>query len=257
MSDQLRVVILDDEALARERLLRLVESLPNYRVEAAFADGLEAIRQIEILKPDLALLDISMPGVSGIEVARHISGFPEAPAIVFCTAFDEYAVQAFEAGAVGYILKPVRPEKLRAALESASRLNKLQLSQLPRTEEVEDPAQIDKQCLRVKSQRGIQLVPMAEVFCFVADGKYVTAKHSGGETLLEESLAALEEQTAGVFIRCHRSALVRIDAIVSLDRAPDGSHCVSLSEKSISLPVSRRHISDIRGILLGNDSLVQ
>lgn len=253
MSDQLSVVILDDEALARERMFRLVEALPGYSVAAVFSEGLEAIAQIALLKPDLALLDISMPGISGIEVAKHISTFERAPAIVFCTAFDQYAVQAFDAGAVGYLLKPVRPEKLLKALQSASRLNKLQLSQISDQRIASQADDSDQECLRVKSQRGIQIIPMSEVVCFIADGKYVTAKHSGGDTLIEDSLAALEDKHAGLFTRCHRSALVRIGAISGLDRTPDGGHCLVLSDQNYTLPVSRRHLADIRGILLGQD----
>jgi|MEHZ01.3.fsa_nt_MEHZ010966933.1_3 two-component system response regulator AlgR len=253
MSDQLSVVILDDEALARERMFRLVEALPGYSVAAVFSDGLDAITQIELLKPDLALLDISMPGISGIEVAKHISTFEHAPAIVFCTAFDEYAVQAFDAGAVGYLMKPVRPEKLLKALGSASRLNKLQLSQISEQTNASLTEDSDQECLRVKSQRGIQIIPMSEVICFVADGKYVTAKHRGGDTLIEVSLTALEDKHSDLFTRCHRSDPVRIGAISGLDRTPDGSHCLSLSDQNYTLPVSRRHLADIRGILLGID----
>ncbi len=253
MTDQLSVVILDDEALARERLFRLVEALRGYSVVASFSDGLEAVAQIELLKPDLALLDISMPGINGIEVAKHISTFEHAPAIVFCTAFDEYAIQAFDAGAVGYILKPVRSEKLSKALESASRLSKLQLSQISVQQSSATSEALDQECLRVKSQRGIQIIPMADIICFVADGKYITVKHRGGDTLIEDSLAALEEQHASLFTRCHRSALVRIDAISGLGRATDGGHCLSLSGQSYTLPISRRHLADIREVLLGQD----
>lgn len=243
------VVILDDEAPARERLARLVNQLPGYRVEATFADGLEAVSQIKLLQPDLALLDISVPGMNGIEVARHISVFDSPPAILFCTAYDQYAIQAFEAGAVGYLMKPVRLEKLGLALASASRVSKLQLSQLPDTE-IQTPVEASSETLKVKSQRGIELIPLDEVFCFVADGKYVTAKHANGESLLEDSLTQLEERWSKQFVRCHRSALVRIDAIQSFNKSADGTSFLKLCDQEETVPVSRRHLQEIRDILL-------
>ena len=247
------VVIVDDEAPARDRLARLINQLPGYSVVASFADGLEAIPQIKTLQPDLALLDISMPGINGIEVARHISSFPEAPAILFCTAYDQYAIEAFEAGAVGYLMKPVRLEKLEHAMASASRVSKLRLSQLP---EISEPTQVKTvgETLKVKSQRGIQLIPLEQISCFVADGKYVTVKHLEGESLLEESLAQLEHRLAEKFVRCHRSALVRIDAIQRLDRCADGSALLQLANQDQGVPVSRRHMQHIRDILLSQDS---
>lgn len=243
------VVILDDEPPARERLARLVNQLPGYQVQAAFADGFEAIAQIELLKPDLALLDISMPGINGIEVARHISRLQNPPAILFCTAYDEYAIKAFEAGAVGYLMKPVRIEKLETALQSASRLNKAQLSQLPESQTEESFSRVGE-TLKSKSQRGIQLIPLQEVFCFLADGKYVTARHLKGESLLEESLSQLEQRFSKDFVRCHRSALVRIAAIERLDRTTDGASSLKLINQEEGIPVSRRHAQQIRDLLL-------
>lgn len=243
------VIILDDEEPARQRLERLIDQLQGYRLVASCADGLEAIGKIEALQPDLALLDISMPGISGIEVARHVSGFNRAPAIIFCTAHDEYAIEAFDAGAVGYLMKPVRLEKLDRALASASRVSKLQLSQISRTQ-LAEAEPVAREMLSVKSRRGIQLIPVDEIFCFVADGKYVTARHLQGESILEESLNQLEEQFSQSFVRCHRSTLVRIAAIQRLDRCADGSSFLKLQDQEERLPVSRRHIQHIRSILL-------
>jgi two-component system, LytTR family, response regulator AlgR len=249
MTSERTVVILDDEAPARERLTRLVDQLIGYRAIAAFSDGLDAIAQIEALKPDLALLDISMPGISGIEVAKHLSGFNNAPAIIFCTAYDQYAIEAFEAGAVGYLMKPVRLEKLDQALASASRLSKLQLAQLPEQPSSEN-SEPSEETLKVKSQRGIELIPLSEVLCFIADGKYVTARHLKGESLLEESLSQLEQQFSDTFVRCHRAALVRISSIQKLGKSADGSAFLTLSDDGENIPVSRRHAAQIREILL-------
>ncbi len=249
MNPDRSVIILDDEEPARQRLQRLIEQLDGYTLVASCADGLEAIGKIEALKPDLALLDISLPGISGIDVARHISGFNKAPAIVFCTAHDEYAIEAFDAGAVGYLMKPVRLEKLGRALASASRISKLQLSQLSGIQPAVS-APVEREMLRVKSQRGIQLIPVDEISCFVAEGKYVTARHLQGESILEESLNQLEEQFSHAFVRCHRSTLVRIAAIQGLDRCADGASFLRLQGQEERVPVSRRHIQHIRSILL-------
>lgn len=249
MTSERTVVIVDDEAPARERLARLVDQLIGYKTIAAFNDGLEAVAQIEALQPDLALLDIAMPGISGIEVAKHLSGFNNAPAIIFCTAYDQYAIQAFESGAVGYLMKPVRLEKLDQALASASRLSKLQLSQLPENPQQEIAGQ-SAETLKVKSQRGVQLIPLGEVVCFVADGKYVMAKHLKGESLLEESLNQLEQQFGEAFVRCHRSALVRISSIQKLEKSSDGSAFLTLLDHDEKVPVSRRHAQQIKEILL-------
>lgn len=258
----LNVVIVDDEALARDRLFRMIGALSGYRVIAAFAEGQEALKHIPILKPDLVLLDIAMPGLNGIEVAKGLAILEEPPAIVFCTAFDQYAVQAFETGAVGYLLKPVRNEKLVNALESAGRLNNLQLGQLAKIDsglnvgaDTGAPAAASEQpSLRIASGRGIRLIPLADICCYLAEGKYVRAVHSSGEEIMEESLMALEEQMAaqapGAFVRCHRSALVRIGAIQSLDPGP-GGYSLGLRDHKETPPVSRRHLQEIRTILLG------
>ena len=259
----LKVVIVDDEALARDRLFRMIDGLTSYRVIAAFPEGQEALTQIPKLKPDLVLLDIAMPGLSGIEVAKGLASLETPPAIVFCTAFDQYAVQAFETGAVGYLLKPVRKEKLLMALKSGSRLNNMQLGQLANIgtsadSSIASKASVEKDkipSLRIASGRGIKLIPIAEICCYLAEGKYVRAIHSQGEEIMEESLVALEAQMAteapGAFIRCHRSALVRVGAIKSLDPGPEGGYFLALRNQRETPPVSRRHLQDVRAILLG------
>ena len=259
----LRVVIVDDEALARDRLFRMIDGLSDYSVIAAFPEGQEALKQIPKLKPDLVLLDIAMPGMSGIQVAKGLASLETPPAIVFCTAFDQYAVQAFETGAVGYLLKPVRKEKLLIALQSASRLNNMQLGQLAKIDASVDSSIATKApmpkdeipSLRIASGRGIKLIPIADIGCYLAEGKYVRAIYSQGEEIMEESLVALEAQMAtqapGAFIRCHRSALVRVGAIQSLDPGPEGGYFLSLRNHRETPPVSRRHLQDVRAILLG------
>ena len=252
MSDR-RVVIVDDEPLARERLYRLVETLPGYLVVATFESGDEAIAQMGRLTPDLVSLDISMPGISGLEVARHLITLENPPAVVFCTAHGEFCLDAFETGAVGYLLKPIRPEKLIAALEKASRFNRMQLAELGNVEA--SPAEPSANpMLSARTHRGVERVPLAEVFYFNADGKYVTAHFRGGSLLLEESLAELESKYPE-FIRGHRSTLVRAEAIRTLKTSRAGETSICLFDSDEKLPVSRRHQREIRDFLLQRDSL--
>lgn len=256
-SQNIRVVILDDEALARERLYKLINSLPGYEVVATFSDGTEAQNHMSQINPDIALLDISMPGTGGIEVARYLALMPVPPAVIFCTAHDQFAVEAFDAGAVGYVLKPVRLEKLQKALASAASLNPLQLNKLNdlNADLKSGEADIDSSLI-IKSQRQIKRIPLLDIEFFVAEGKYVRVKHKLGEELMEESLLALEEQMQaempGQFVRCHRSAVVRLDAVQSLQQSESGGYVLSLGEGQESLPVSRRHLPDVRRLLLGS-----
>ena len=174
-----------------------------------------------------------MPGTGGIEVARYLALMPVPPAVIFCTAHDQFAVESFDAGAVGYVLKPVRLEKLQKALASAASLNPLQLNKLNdlNADLKSGEADIDSSLI-IKSQRQIKRIPLLDIEFFVAEGKYVRVKHKLGEELMEESLSALEEQMQvempGKFVRCHRSAVVRLDAVQSLQQSESGGYVLSL-----------------------------
>jgi two-component system response regulator AlgR len=179
-----------------------------------------------------------MPGIDGLEVASHLAGWQRRPAVVFTTAFDEYAIQAFEAQAVGYLLKPVRRERLQQTLEHAARVSRAQLQRLPGAG--------PRSQLCVARGRGFDLVPVAQVRCFQADQKYVTVLHSGGEALLTEPLKDLEEEFGDRFLRVHRNALVAVAWIEGLERREDGAWQVRLKDGFPPLPVSRRHAGDVK-----------
>jgi two-component system, LytTR family, response regulator AlgR len=232
------ILIVDDEAPARTRLRQLVGDLPPYTVIGEAAHGEEALRLCSELEPDVLLLDIRMPGIDGLEVAGHLAGWPKRPAVVFTTAYDEYAIQAFEAQAVGYLLKPVRRERLQQTLEHAARVSRVQLQRLPGAG--------PRSQLCVARGRGFDLVPIGQVRCFQADQKYVTVFHAGGEALLTEPLKELEEEFGDRFLRVHRNALVATDWVEGLERREDGAWQVRLKGGFAPLPVSRRHVSDVK-----------
>ena len=176
------------------------------------------------LQPDIVLLDVRMPGIDGLEVARHLATQAEPPAVIFITAFDEYALQAFESEAIAYLLKPIRAEKLRAALAKAGRLTRPQLQQVASAAR-ENPRRTH---IGVRGREGLKLIPIEEVFCFHADQKYTTVKHQHGEDLIEDSLKTLEEEFAASFVRIHRNSLVNTKYLERIARDASGQHFVHL-----------------------------
>jgi two-component system response regulator AlgR len=243
----LSVLIVDDEQPARERLRRLVEELPGWAVAADCANGVEALPLVGKLRPAVALLDIRMPGMTGIELARHLGTFEQPPAIVFTTAYDEYALQAFESQAVGYLLKPVRRERLEEALRHASRLSAPQLRGLATPEQ----PLATRQHVAVRARDELRLIPVKDIRYFRADQKYVTVRHGQGEDLIDESLRQLEDEFAHDFVRIHRSLLVAVAHVAALERTRDGGYELKLRGEVESLPVSRRNVADLRKRLAG------
>jgi two-component system response regulator AlgR len=247
-AEALSVLIVDDELPARERLQRLVAEVPGWAVAGSCSTGLDALSLVGKLDPAVVLLDIRMPGMTGIEVARHLGALEEPPAIVFTTAYDEYALQAFEAQAVGYLLKPVRRERLADALRHASRLSSPQLHSLATQEQ----PLATRQHVAVRVRDELKLIPVKEVRYFRAEQKYVTVRHVRGEDLLDESLRALEEEFARDFVRTHRSLLVAIAHVEALERSGEEGYALRLRGEPETLPVSRRQIAELRKRLAGH-----
>ncbi|GGY84171.1 LytR/AlgR family response regulator transcription factor [Marinobacter zhanjiangensis] len=240
MSNQRRVLIADDEPLARERLGRMVSGLGGYEVAGEAANGDQVLAAVARDMPDVVLLDIRMPGTDGLEVAEQLTAHPNPPAIIFCTAYDEYAIRAFDVQAVAYLLKPVRREALTEALGRAERLNRVQLQALQA-----QPTE-DGHHLSVSSARGTELVDMTRVRYCEADQKYVTLHHDNRETLTDLSLKALESRFPEQLLRIHRNTLVGTHFIRSLERLEDGSCQLRLADIDEALPVSRRHVAHVR-----------
>jgi two-component system, LytTR family, response regulator AlgR len=238
----LRVIIVDDEPPARERLRSMLAETGGFEVAGEAGNGLEALQLVERLAPDILLLDVRMPGIDGLEVARQLASQPEPPAVIFTTAFDEYALQAFESEAIAYLLKPIRAEKLRSALAKAGRLTRPQLQQVASA--AREPAR--RSHIGVRGRDGLKLIPIDEIFCFQADQKYTTVKHVHGEDLIEDSLKTLEEEFVQNFVRIHRNALVNTKFLERIARDASGQHFVHLRGFPDALEVSRRMAGDLK-----------
>ena len=239
----LSIIIIDDEAPARTRLRDLLADamgeVPN-EVVAEAANGELAIEAMNGHPIDVALVDIRMPGMDGIELARHISRLDRPPTIIFVTAYDNYAVQAFELNAIDYLLKPVRLSRLLAALHKA-RHNRPPAPATPVLEQLQQGARSHLSC----HERGrLLLIPLADILYLKAELKYVTARTASREYLLDESLTRLEEEFAERFIRLHRSVLVARDAIAGFEKcaAEDAETQWQALLRGVpeTLPVSRR-----------------
>ncbi len=237
----MRILVVDDEALARDRLTALlVEMGDPYEVVGHAANGDEALQLFAQQGVDLVLMDIRMPGTDGLQAARELARSETPPAVIFTTAYEEHALQAFEVQAMDYLLKPVRRARLQQALTRARRLTLAQLQALSALSDRLIPQ------LSVMYRGGVRRLPLDQVLYLRAESKYVTARHSSGELLLEESLKTLESRYADWFLRIHRNALVARDALVGLERGVDGSMHVRLAGCDELLEVSRRHQTEIR-----------
>ena len=242
----MKVLVVDDEAPARERLRQLLDDIDGFDCCADAANGEAALTIVNDERPDIVLLDIRMPGMDGIQTAHHMNALQDPPAIVFTTAYDEYAIEAFDARAIGYVLKPVRRTKLEAALSHAARLAG------PVLREAADAAGVEARrkhiCARTTDR--LTLIPVDEISHFVADQKYVLVQHARGRTLIDESLKSLEEEFDELFVRIHRSALVAVDKIERVEKTGDGRTRVVMRDDSQGddkeLIISRRHIANVR-----------
>jgi two-component system response regulator AlgR len=244
---ELKILLVDDEAPARARMRELladvVAEVPNVVVGEA-ENGVAALAQVQAETPDVVLLDIRMPKMDGIELAQHLARLPQPPAIIFTTAYDVYAMQAFDLNAVDYLLKPVRAQRLSAALAKARVLH-------PPSVEMLQQLQTDGRSHLSCHERGrLLLIPVAEILYLKADLKYVTARTREREYLLDESLTHLESEFAARFIRLHRSVLVARDVIVGFERnaAEDAdTHWLAIvRDVPERLPVSRRQWPQVK-----------
>ena len=239
----MKVVIADDEPLARERLRALLAEHDGVELVAEAENGLDALQACAEHRPDMVLLDIAMPGVDGLEAARHLAAFDPRPAVVFCTAFDAHALSAFEAEAIDYLVKPVRTERLAAALQRV-RTFAAGRSAAPVATTGRRRSHL---CARLRGS--LRLIPLEDVHYLHAEEKYVIVHHARGEDLIEESLKSLEEEFAERFVRIHRNCLVARHEIVELKRGPDGHVNAVLRHGKQPLEVSRRCVSGLRETL--------
>ncbi|MEX2475356.1 LytR/AlgR family response regulator transcription factor [Marinobacter sp.] len=238
--DNRKILIADDEPLARDRLRRLVEDIPGYQVCGEAGDGGNTLRQVAELDPDILLLDIRMPGIDGMEAAAAISRLDRPPAVIFCTAYDQHAIKAFEVRAAAYLLKPVRREALAEALSRTGQVNRVQQQALTSREAAAGGQ------LAIRSHRGTELIDIGAILYCEADQKYVTIHHTRGETVSDYTLKELENAFPQSLLRIHRHTLVGADFIQALSRSSSGQASVVLRDGLGDLPVSRRHASAVR-----------
>ena len=237
-----RVLLVDDEAPARERLRSLLAAQQACELVGECGAGDEAVRLAGELRPDVVLLDVRMPGMSGLEAARHMALLPAPPAVVFVTAYDQYAVEAFDAEAVDYLLKPVRPARLANALERAARLSGVRLEHVA----ARAPQPLPRTHLAARVGESVRLIPLADVYYCSADQKYTSVRHRGGTDLIDDPLRALEEEFRAGFVRVHRGALVNLRHLEAIERTADGQFDVVVREIGERLRVSRRMASELR-----------
>ena len=243
----MRVLICDDEPLARERLARLLAELPDVTVVGQAANGLEALSMVQQQLVDVLLLDIRMPEMDGVETARHLLTLPRAPAVIFCTAYDEHALEAFRVQALDYLLKPVSREQLKQALERARALTQAEVQELARQPVTGSPA--GRRHISARTHKGIELIPVADIRYFLADQKYVTVRHSDGEVLIDQTLKERAEELGDNFVRIHRNALVALAWLEGLELAEAGHHQVRFRGIPDRLAGSRRHVAEVRRMM--------
>lgn len=237
----MKILIADDEMLARQRLVNLIAELPTHFSILEAENGIMALKMISKESPELALLDIRMPMMDGLEVAHHLTKLKSPVAIIFTTAYEDYALEAFDMQAFAYLMKPIRKERLQQAIETTLRRVNVSTDH--------HDAHKNPTHLSTTVMGNLQIVQIEKIYYLQADQKYTKAVWSEGELLLDDSLKSLEEKFSSQFIRIHRNTLVALKYVLGLEKDRDGNHYIRLHRVKVRLLVSRRHVSHIRKIL--------
>jgi len=239
----MKVLIVDDEPLARARLSKLLGEIDGVEVIGEAGNGTAAIKQVHALEPDVVLLDIRMPGMDGIEAGSHISALENPPAIIFTTAYGEFALDAFKSHAVDYLLKPVSKEMLADSLAAARRPTRAQLQQIG------DNDKTVRTHICATDRGEIELIDIRDIYYFRADAKYLEVRHANGQALIEESLTMLEDEFGKRFFRVHRNALVDPHRLSRLSNNEDDQWQLSFHDIDDIVDVSRRQLANVRALL--------
>lgn len=240
----MKVLVVDDESPARQRLVRMLSEMQgSYELAGEATDGIEAVEQCRTKPVDVVLLDVQMPGMNGLEAAKEIAQIQPPPAVILVTAYEQYALAAFEHQVEDYLVKPVRRERLQEALERVRVPTRPQRTALSNQEDLH-PGR--RHFLSAHYRGGLQTVPIENIIYLQAEHKYVTVRHTGGEILVDESLKSLEDEFPDLFVRIHRNALVAKARLSGLLKDSDGGVEVRLRDCPENLPVSRRHLAEIR-----------
>ncbi len=248
----MKILIVDDEPLARKRMLGHLQDAAmaefNLEIVGEASNGEEGLAMALQHRPDVILLDIRMPGLDGLQVARHLSSMGESPSVIFTTAYDEYAMAAFDAQAIGYLLKPVRQQKLIDSLRRASQLSDKQITAV----EVQDLVQKrDRFCLNKRGQ--LTMIPLGHIRYFMADQKYVSLfifqDGAWKEEIIDDTLKELENEFSSSFLRVHRNALVAKKFVEKLTRDDEGHYHVHIKDLAKAISVSRRQVKEVKNLL--------
>jgi two-component system response regulator AlgR len=231
-----RILIVDDEPPARMRLCELLATVPGASVVGETGNGTDAVALCGDGSVDLVLLDIRMPGIDGLETAQALARLPQPPIVVFLTAYDDRAIDAFERGAIDYLLKPVRAERLMQAIERAQRLMPARMTAVADA----------RRYFVARKGSHVQRVPVDEVIFLRAEDKYVRLVTAGAEHLIEDSLASIEQEFGDRFLRIHRNCLVATDRIRGIRRTPQGTETVLVDGIDDALEISRRNLPAVR-----------
>ncbi|MBD8565155.1 response regulator transcription factor [Oxalobacteraceae sp. CFBP 8763] len=240
-------IIADDERLMRDQLrMRLQDAWPELQIIGEAKNGDEAVQLVGELKPDLTFLDIRMPGKTGMEAARDIG---DKSLVVFVTAYDQYAVEAFERGAIDYVLKPTEPDRLRVTVDRLKeRLERppanvndsvsAMLSQL--AEKIASPKPKHLQWIQASIGQDLRMIPVEDILFFRSDEKYTSVQTSGFEALIRKPVRDLaDELDPSLFWQIHRATLVNVNAIEGVTRDIRGRHLVMVKGRPEKLEVSR------------------
>lgn len=239
----MKILIVDDERLARERLQDLLADAGQGAELLQAENGLACLEIVKKNSVDIILLDIRMPGMDGLETAYHLAALQPPPAIIFTTAYQDHAIDAFNANAVDYLLKPIRSERLQEALQRAGFINRARLAELRGNFKGQVAC---RSHLSANNLGNIELIPVAEIRYLKADHKYVTVGWPGHETLIDDPLKAIETEFGDRFLRVHRNALVALAHINVLEKVPGGGVCLRLHDVDEKIDVSRRHLHEVR-----------
>ena len=232
----MRILIADDEPLARTRMSALLAECEGVQVVGSVGDGEAALAACIALKPDVLLADIAMPGMDGLALARRLLAMPQAPQLVFCTAYDVHALSAYELRAADYLLKPVRVERLREALARAQAL-RARAQSLPR------------ETLAARVRGAVLRIPLEDVLYLTADEKYVVVHRAGDTVLIEDSLKAIESAFPQRFVRIHRNCLISAARLLGLQRDAQGEMRALIAGTQDAPEVSRRNLTTVRKLL--------
>lgn len=260
-----RIFIVDDEAPARARMTTLLSDIAAecaHELIGEAANAQIALDEIAARKPDIVLMDIQMPGMSGIELASHLGRQMEhPPVVIFVTAYDAYALKAFEVHAIDYLLKPVRAARLADALRRAATMCTTRAPQQPALTATASELGMRRQNFSIQERGRVLLVPLADVLYFRAELKYVTLRTKVREFVLEESLLSIEEEVGAQFVRAHRNTLVAVNAILGVERGSVEVDQAGTSDKTQEswqvivrdiderLPISRRQWPIVKALL--------